>query len=177
MKVRLVLPSILSIAALLLVPLPAASALGHGGSEFSDREIVQGILYGEGEFANAAGIKPSIDGSLDTEEISAVQDQLLHTVESEHKVELRVATDKIRTGDPYEVDEGVRKLAGVFGQALESDFPEMTTEATVQPMCGVICVCVAGVEIAVVGGIAVVAVAETAIGAHFWLWTKTALKS
>ena len=44
---------------------------------------------------------------------------------------------------------------------------------SVAPTCGVICVCVAVVELAAVGGIAVVAVAETAIGGHFVLWSKS----
>lgn len=165
----------IAIASLALAAMPAVGA-AHAetaSSRFTDAEIAEGVLYGKGAFAEAASIQPITRASSASQaEIGAVQDKLLRTVQSDHAAELASAVDEIRTGDPYRVDDGVRQLTSAFGEAIESDYPAVSTASTVEPQCGVICVCVAGVEIAVVGGIAVAVVAETAVAGHFVLWTK-----
>lgn len=173
MKISLVAQ--IAIASLALAALPTMSAAHAEATspQFTDTEIAEGVLYGEGAFADAADIEPLSKASAASRaDIANVQDKLLTTVEAEHSSELAAAADQIRSGDPYKVDDGVKQLTSAFAKAIESDYPEVSTASTVQPQCGVICVCVAGVEIAVVGGIAVAVVAETAVAGHFVLWTK-----
>lgn len=178
MKIKRLSGFAAAITAITILPtagLAAAADPTSAVDSFSDEAIVQGVLYGEGEFAAAAGIKPLDDPKAASTDVEEVQRQLLATVTRDHAETVAMATDKIRSGDPYAVDEGIRDLSATFGTALKEDYPEVSTTAVVEPQCGVICVCVAGVEIAVVGGIAVAVVAETAIGGHFVLWTKSKL--
>lgn len=165
----------IAIASLALAAVPAVSAAHAEATspQYTDTEIAKGVLYGEGAFAEDAGIEPLSKASVASRtDIAEVQDKLLSTVRTKHSSELAAATDQIRSGDPYKVDDGVKQLTSAFAKAIKSDYPAVSTASTVEPQCGVICVCVAGVEIAVVGGIAVAVVAETAVAGHFVLWTK-----
>ncbi|MFV8380199.1 hypothetical protein [Corynebacterium hindlerae] len=145
-------------------------------SQFSDDELVMGILFGEGEVGQRLTSKIDMPERSPNQQALAQEamDDLVTDMKMQNPQRYHNSIEKIRTGDPYEAEDGVVDLHNQLKEASEKRFD--SGDAVVQPMCGAMAVCVAGMYVAIVGAFAVVYVAAIEVGAHTALWVKTGVQ-
>lgn len=155
---------------------PAANA--SAADELTDEQIVLGLVFGVGDFADRIGttadVRPS--GEQDAAEAAAVYEQSAEEVTSEllaTSPELGAALDQIRAGDPTLTEEAFVTIGDVLDEYAATQVAE--TEAAADPdqmqalsPCGVAVVCWAYAAAAVHNTVVVTGAAAVVVAAALW---------
>ncbi|WP_162621783.1 hypothetical protein [Microbacterium suaedae] len=170
MKVRNKLATIAA-AAVVLVGGGGITAATANTTEPTDREVVQGLLFGNGEFASEVNNEVVIeDSAVRAEYEQGIEEALDEFLDAESDAVAGYAND-IRSGDINRVDAGLDGLAETYMAHAEETVGEealaaVAEEQGVTPQaCGVAVVCVAYAAVAVHNTVALTALAGAVVGA------------
>jgi len=147
-----------------------------GPSAFTDREIVEGVVFASGPVATSLGLD---DRGLDdlpedvSSQVSQLSDELQAQMWASDDQVLDDAIDGLTSGDPYQVRDAQIVLGKSFADALGVVEPELVTGLDAAPLCGLVAPCITFAILASVAGVALAIVAETVIAAHANVATKT----
>lgn len=147
---------------------------------FSDEDILAGLFYGTGEFAEALGVGLTTEdyaaSGLDKSEYDAAVDFSIQEIKELYVEDVSAAMINLRSNDPLQVETGLDQLGDVADSYAEYyGVNQDDLGATSTPLCAVAVVCtlyaavvahntVAVTALVVAGGGAVIA-----LGAWFWV--------
>lgn len=142
----------------------AGVSAAHGVQQdtgFTDEEIVRGLVFGEGDFAQAIDTDVALPAKLDKDvlrEYEEIKDTITADLLSSSDYDTAAAISSVRSGDPYEVLDGFDQLSQDFTVSLKSNYPEALPSRTISPqVCGPT-VCAAALVAAVAAVTAIAAV-------------------
>ncbi|CAH0162570.1 MULTISPECIES: hypothetical protein [unclassified Microbacterium] len=160
-----------------MVAPPAATA--SGPAELTDEQMVLGLVFGVGDFADRIGttadVRPS--GEQDAGEAAAAYERSAQQVTGEllaGSPELGTALDQIRQGDPALTEEAFATIGDVLdGYAAQQVAAAETVPADPDQMqalspCGVAVVCWAYAAAAVHNTVVVTGAAAVVVAAALW---------
>lgn len=157
---------------------PAATA--SASDELTDEQIVLGLVFGVGDFADRIGttadVQPS--GEQDAAEAAAVYERSSREVTSEllaTSPELGTALDQIRAGDPTLTEEAFATIGDVLDEYAATQVAASEAAAAADPdqmqalsPCGVAVVCWAYAAAAVHNTVVVTGAAAVVVAAALW---------
>ncbi|MDN6158845.1 MAG: hypothetical protein L0J13_12990, partial [Brevibacterium sp.] len=164
--------------------LAQATAASTTSDRPSDKEMLLGLVYGDGPVANELGItqqRPSEISEADYRKaLDTSVDELL--TDSQYASPVARALNSIRSDDPRVIEDGLDQLGEVVIEQVETNVnkdPELKAEVEKAKSegevdtqaCGVAVVCVAYAAAAVHNTVAVTGLAAVVVGAALWAGT------
>lgn len=138
-------------------------AHAQSATSWTDEQIVRGVVFGQGTFAEVIETDVALPDSLsesDRREYTALSDRIVEDLLEEPSRGTAGALRDLRSGDPYRTLDGFASLRDGFSDALEEHYPEAAEaapSADAPRVCGPT-VCAAAVVLAIAVGTAIAAV-------------------
>jgi SdpC family antimicrobial peptide len=109
---------------------------------FSDEQIVRGLVFGQGEFADRINTRVELPEDLDGPGLKKY-DEVMDNIVTDLVGNTSYGTDRsieaVKSGDPYETLSAFDDLREAFEKSLRSQYPEVISERSdaMQPrVCG-----------------------------------------
>lgn len=145
------------------VAIPAyAIAGGTDGGRYTDREVLSGVIFGDGPVAEVIGTVVAMPDSVTpamADEYMEVKTTLLDDLLTTPSLETAEAVSELRSGNPYKVEAGMATVSTAFSESLLINYPEMTSKSDIvsPQVCGpTVCAAAVIVAVAAVTAIALV---------------------